>query len=130
MEDALSVNQRGSDDVIVLSSEDEDKKERLTKVTSKQRQNVRRRLLQKEEMKIETDSLVPFYGHFGKQEGCLDTENTNSDNESLTSSYSDDLTVTQFESATTKVFTPTKKPRTDTLSDCSDNEAEKEGYTR
>ena len=41
------------------------------------------------------------------------------------------LTVTQFESPTKKVFTPTKKPRIDTSSDCSDDdEVEKVGYAR
>ena len=114
------------DDVIVLSSDetqDEQDKEKLIKVGSEARRKVRRRLLRNEEI-TKIDSLA---AGFGDRDGCSSGED--SDNGSLTGSCSDDLTVTQFESPTKKVFTPTKKPRISTPSDCSDDEeAEKEGY--
>ena len=100
-------------------------KEKLIKVGSEARRKGRRRLLQNEEI-TKIDSLA---AGFGDRDGCLSGEN--SDNGTLTGSCSDDLTVTRFKSPMKKVFTPTKKPRISTPSDCSDDEeAEKEGYIR
>ena len=116
------------DDVIVLSSDetqDEEEKEKLSKVGSEVRRKVRRRLLRNEGI-TKTDSLA---AGFGDRDGCSSGED--SDNGSLTGDYSDDLTVTQFESPTKKIFTPTKKPRISPPSDCSDDEeTEKEGHIR
>ena len=133
MEDACSQCFSGRDDVIVLSSDetqDEEDKERLLKVGSKVGRIVRRRLLQNEEI-TKFDSLAASFGRtFGDRNGCSSGEDL-SDNGSPSGGCSDDLTVTQFESPTKKVFTPTKKPRIGTPSDCSDDdEAEKEGFIR
>ena len=119
-------------DIIVLSSEDEEKKRSLIKSGSKVRRKVRRRLVIDREIKhMDLD--------YGDREWSGNDED--SDKESLTGS--DDLVVTQFESPMKKVFTPTKKPRMDELqsdTDSSDNElreaenrdvdSDKGGYSR
>ena len=110
-------------DIIVLSSsddtqDDDEVKEPLIKVRSKVGRKVRRRLLQNEGIK-NVDSLATTFGDRDVYSGGED-----SDNGGLIGNCSDDLTVTQFES-------PTKKPRIDTSSDCSDDdEVEKVGYAR
>ena len=122
------------DDVIVLSSDesqDEENKETVIKPGSEAKRKVRRRLLQSKEM-IKVDPLAA--GFFDREEcNILQYSSSGEDSDNGSLADSDDVTVTQFESPTKKVFTPTKKPRIGTLSDCSDDdgdEAEKKGYIR
>ena len=133
-------------DVIVLSSDesqDEENKVMLLKPKNEAKRKVRRRLLQSKEI----TKVDPLAAGFDDRDECnilqytvYDSKGEDSDNGSLADN--DDVTVTQFESPTKKVFTPTKKPRIDTLSDCSDDgcsddgcsddgdEAEKKGHIR
>ena len=123
-----------SEVVIVLSSEDEDTQGTLTTDKTKVKRKVRRRLLRSEGINVTQGTVDHDVGGLSGED---------SDTGSLAGDY---LAVTQFDTEE-KVFTPTKKPRTDAPSDPESdnesdedqegseaekesNEAEKEGFIR
>ena len=116
--DAECSGQLGSSftDAIILSSEDETDKNILVKSDTKVRRKVKRRLLCNREIEPWMEHMA-IVRELRQDESDSDKSFSSEEIDQGTQTDSDDLVVTQFESPIKKVFTPTKKPRVDQLSD-------------